>query len=427
MKLFRYSITVTILVLLLGCSKDGGGGDSSEPIITPGAVTLVFPDNNTECNEGTIISDTQSEVTFQWNASSNADNYLLQITNLDTNTSQLVTSETTSAPVTILRSTSFSWSVTARNTESGTNTSSPIWKFHNAGLPDESHVPFQAEVVSPELDSNILEGSVSLQWSASDLDNDIVSYEILMDTANPPIALAGTATSKSFQATVVKDLTYYWQVITIDAAGNRSTSDIFNFNVDEAPPVVVGTNLIQDGEMNDTNGWTYKQLWTAEENAVNHGFVDGEFAFRSVDDSAVRTNALLWQEVNIEVGKTYQFSIDARSGGNTNSWLEVFFGKQTVEAAGDDYTDGGAEVFVKSFGDNENCGIDPYDGDIFSIAAGGCPLPDDSLLNSNGTVTFSESDLTADGTIIIVIKSGNYDGNFGDGIFIDDVVFREVN
>ncbi len=426
MKQFRYIITVVFLGVLLGCSKDGDGGDS-EPVITPGAVSLVFPDNNTECNEGTIISDTQSEVTFQWNAATNADTYLVEITNLETNTSQLVTSATTSAPVTILRSTTFSWSVVARNTGSGTTSESPVWRFHNAGLPEETHVPFQAEVVSPELDSRVFEGSVSLQWSASDLDNDIVSYDILLDTANPPTALAGTATSKSFQATVVKDLTYYWQVITIDATGNRSTSDVFNFHVDEAPPVIVGDNLLLDGEMNDTNGWTYKQLWTAEENAVNHAFVDGEFAFRSVDDSAVRTNALLWQEVDIEVGKTYQFTMDARSGGNTNTWLEVFFGNQTVEAAGDDYTDGGAEIFVKSFGDNENCGLDPYDGDIYSIAADGCPLPEDSLLNSNGTVTFSASDLTADGTLIVVIKSGNYDGNFGDGIFIDDVILREVN
>lgn len=427
MKQFNNIILILSLGIFLGCSKDSSSdGGTSEPVITPGAITLVFPDNNTECNEGTIISETQSEVTFQWNEATNADSYLLEITNLDTNSDQLVTVTNTSAAVTILRSTSFSWSVTARNTASGTSKQSAIWKFHNAGLADETHVPFQAEVIIPEVDANVYEGTVNLQWSVSDLDNDIVSYEIMMDTSNPPSTLAGTSTSKSYEATVAKDLTYYWQVVTIDATGNRSTSEVFHFNVDEAPPVVVGENLALDGEMNDTNGWTYKQLWTNDDNAVNHGFVDGEFAFRSVAGINF-SNALLWQEIDVDPGVTYQFNMDVRSGGTTNSWLEVFFGKQTIEAAGDDYTDGGVEIFVKSFGENENCGINAYDGDIYSIAAGGCPIPDDSLLNSNGTVVFSDSDLTPEGTLILVIKAGNYDGNFGDGIFIDNVVLREVN
>jgi len=160
-------------------------------------------------------------------------------------------------------------------------------------------------------------------------------------------------------------------------------------------------------------------------NAVEHNFVNGEFKFISADGTT-HSNAILWQEIAIEVGKTYQFKAKVRSEGTTNSWLEVYFGKKDIEASGDDYTDGGAEVFVKSFGDGENCGVDSFNGDILEVASGGCPLPDDSLLDANGNVTFSAEDLTSNGTIFIAIKAGNWDGNFGDGIFIDDVELKEV-
>ena len=142
--------------------------------------------------------------------------------------------------------------------------------------------------------------------------------------------------------------------------------------------------------------------------------------------SVVENYVIKGQEIAVEAGKTYQFSAKVRSEGTTSSWLEVYFGKQDVESAGDEYTDGGAEIFIKSFGDGENCGIDAFNGDIVTVAAGGCPLPEDSLLDANGKVTFTVADLTAEGTIIFVIKAGNWDGNFGAGIFIDDIELIEV-
>ena len=63
---------------------------------------------------------------------------------------------------------------------------------------------------------------------------------------------------------------------------------------------------------------------------------------------------------------------------------------------------------------------------MLDVASGGCPLPDDSLLDTDGYVTFSESDLTPNGTIIFAIKAGNWDGNFGTGIYVDNVELKEV-
>lgn len=417
----------TILILLgamitFGCSKET---DPTPQEITPGTATLIFPENNTECNEGTVVSDTQTEVTFQWNAAENADSYVVEITNLNTQGKLSVNATTTEAPVTLMRSTPYAWSVTSRSQGSSATSRSSIWNFYNAGPPVANHVPSQATVVNPELDSRVTEGTVNLQWTASDLDNDIASYEILMENSNPPTSVAGTATSNTYQATVVKDLTYYWQVVTIDQTGNRSTSEVFYFHVDEAEPIVVGDNLVADAVMDDTGGWNYRQLWTAADNAVEHGFENGEFAFKSAPGVQF-SNAILWQEISVEAGKTYYFNMDVRSEGTTSTWLEIYFGNISPDSVGDDYTEGGAEIYIKSFGQNEDCGIDPYDDTIFNVAASGCPLPEDSLLDDTGRVTFSASNLTADGTFYLGIKAGNYDGNFGTGIYIDDVELREV-
>jgi len=420
MKKLNY-IFIALFILTAGMSC---GEDSVTEDFPPAKATLSFPENNSDCYEGTIVSATESEVTFRWSTTENADSYTLQITNLDSGTSQSVASKTAETKVTIRRATAFSWSVISKSNSSSKTAMSDTWKFYNAGSPDQNHVPNPATLVSPGADSKVKEGTVSLEWDGSDLDNDIVSYEVYIDNFNPPITLAGTSTSNKLEVNVVEDHTYYWQVITIDAIGNKSTSEVFNFKAEEEA-VGPSANLVLDGEMNDTGEWNYKQMWTNADNNVEHGYENGEFKFKSAD-GVTHSNAVLWQEIEVEAGKTYNFSANIRSEGTINSWLEVYFGKQSVESSGDDYTEGGAEVFVKSFGENENCGIDAFDGDILAVASGGCPLPDDSLLDTDGNVTFSAADLTSDGTIILVIKAGNWDGNFSTGVFIDNVELKEV-
>lgn len=419
-KLNYLFISLLVLTTAMSCGEDSVTED-----FPPAKAILSFPENNKDCYEGTIISDTQSEVTFRWSKPANADSFTLKIKNLDDGSEQSVTSKETEAAVTILRATPFSWSVISKSNSSSKTAESDTWKFYNAGPPEENHVPDPATVVSPGKDSKVNEGTITLEWNGSDLDNDIVSYEVYMDNSNPPTTLAGTSTANKLDVTVTKDLTYYWQVISIDAIGNKSTSEVFSFITEEGAPVEPSANLVEDGEMNDTGKWNYKQLWTNSDNNVEHGFENGEFKFKG-EDGVTHSNAILWQEISVEAGKKYQFNAKVRSEGTTNSWLEFYFGKQSVEEAGDDYTDGGAEVFIKSFGDNENCGIDAFNGNVLDVASGGCPLPDDSLLDADGYVTFSESDLTANGTIIFAIKAGNWDGNFGTGIFVDDVELKEV-
>ncbi len=72
---------------------------------------------------------------------------------------------------------------------------------------------------------------VALQWEASDVDNDIASYTVFLDTANPPVAEVGNISNTNLDVTVTSGLVYYWKVVTTDAVGNASDSQIFQFGV----------------------------------------------------------------------------------------------------------------------------------------------------------------------------------------------------
>ena len=116
----------------------------------------------------------------------------------------------------------------------------------------------------------------------------------------------------------------------------------------------------------------------------------------------------------------------ARSEGTEGSWLEVYFNKIPIGDVVEDY-DKGMDLYIKSFGgDVEGCGIDAFDGSVFDIIKDGCELPNGSQFNADGNITFTASDLTANGTVFLAIKAGNWVGNFGTGIYIDDVELKEV-
>lgn len=70
-----------------------------------------------------------------------------------------------------------------------------------------------------------------MQWETSDVDNDISSYTIFLDTANPPITEAGNTGNTSLDVTVTSGLVYYWKVVTTDAIENASDSQVFQFGV----------------------------------------------------------------------------------------------------------------------------------------------------------------------------------------------------
>jgi hypothetical protein len=225
----KLAILFAASILVTGCGGGDGGPSEPEPKPDPRAATLIFPDNNSECTEGTILSDTESTVNFQWSAAENTDSYTLRLRNLDTDITQQLNSNTNELAVRLTRGTPYSWSVISKANGTSVTAESTTWRFYNAGPGITNYSPFPADDPSPKSGASVNAGTITLSWVGSDLDNDIVSYEIVMDTSNPPVTSQGTTEQMNFEVQVNAGSTYYWQVITNDAAGNSSLSEVFQF------------------------------------------------------------------------------------------------------------------------------------------------------------------------------------------------------
>lgn len=236
--IYNTLMALAISTILVSC---GGGSDSdpggtppppTTPVAAPDATNLVFPENNTECNEGVVVSDTQSRVTFRWEASMNTDSYEVNLRNLNTNNSSQATFNTNEGDITIDRGTPYEWFVVSRAAGTTETATSATERFYNQGPGVENYAPFPAEVVAPQRGANLdSTDSVTLEWNASDVDNDINGFTILFGTEEVPTMTLGTTTDMTLDAAVSSGTTYYWRVISEDSAGNTSQSEIFQFRV----------------------------------------------------------------------------------------------------------------------------------------------------------------------------------------------------
>ena len=223
-------IYLFLIVIVASCSSDDGGEEINS-VDPPTAVTLIFPEDNTECNEGVIISDSETDVLFQWQDVTNASSYILKVKNLNDGTSRNISTLSSEFLLRILRGTPYSWSVKSLASGTTETTESEVWKFYNSGIPQESHPPFPAEAISPLSGASVNEGDISLQWQATDVDNDIVSYSVYLDSVNPPVAEIGSTSNTTINSTVTSGQVYYWKIVTTDQIGNTSDSQIFEFGV----------------------------------------------------------------------------------------------------------------------------------------------------------------------------------------------------
>lgn len=230
MNKFLNIIIVVFSLIVISC---GGSSDDPPPpppvVENPTTADLVLPLKNEECNQGNIISATLSKVDFEWNKSENTDKYTLVLKNLSTNETTETNTSSTTISKNIERGTSFSWHIISISNSTSKTATSETWNFFNAGEPVENYIPFPAEVVSPPM-GGLSDNIVSLKWNGSDLDHDIVKYEVYLDESNPPTTWLATATDTSLDdVTLSSNKLYYWTVKTIDNYGNSSMSPVFEF------------------------------------------------------------------------------------------------------------------------------------------------------------------------------------------------------
>lgn len=218
---------------LLSCGKD-----IPEPVVIdpeiPAKVLLIFPLENSECNEGTDVSATESTVRFEWKEAENADEYELVVANLASDDLNSFITTETKIPVVLQRATPYAWYVISRSNDVDSTSKSSVWKFYNSGEGIRSYAPFPAEIIYPKMAESINapSGTITLDWEGNDVDNDIMDYDVNLGSTNPPEKFQENLTQSILSGVSVEiNTVYYWSITTHDAVGNQSTTAVFQFVV----------------------------------------------------------------------------------------------------------------------------------------------------------------------------------------------------
>lgn len=229
-KIFFISVFSFVL-----CSCAGGGEDNlipePPPIVNkaPSIPTQTAPSNNQLCIDYVVV--------FQWNAASDPDgdivNYKIQIAtdNQFIQNLQTETSSSTSISVTLNKGVAYYWRVQAKDSKGLTSSYSSTFSFYTEGDGESNHLPFSPAIVRPELNSIEQGATVTLEWTASDVDtNDTLSFDVFLDTVNPPTAkVAENHLETILHQTLESSKNYYWKVLVKDDKGGEIIGQVWGF------------------------------------------------------------------------------------------------------------------------------------------------------------------------------------------------------
>lgn len=220
---FQKTASIVIAVLLCKCSKPS--------ILEPDSALLTTPENSNTC---VPLSTTASQgvINFGWEEAQNTDSYEVFVRNSITQTEQKKSADLTSTTFTLDRGAPYSWWVVSSSDASAVDTKSKVWSFYLEGIQQETFLPFSAQLNNPQDEQEVMlsSGEINLQWTGSDLDNDIAYYQVYIGTGAAQMSLVqDNQITSSYSALLDVGQTYFWQIITIDQRGNKSQSAIQSF------------------------------------------------------------------------------------------------------------------------------------------------------------------------------------------------------
>lgn len=230
-------IGLLILASLVGCKKKKTPTPTPTPDYSVHEPTLVLPARDEICNSGSPIPGTgNSKVSFQWTTDPpTLEVFDLHIKNLNNGDTTMVAGLVFPwSDVPLKSNTPYAWYVVTRSTKISSVATSDIWKFYNSGTGIIEHAPFPADMLTPAFGENVtaVNGKITLAWHGSDVDKNIMDYDVYFDTnSSPSVRFEHVTANQLTDITVKSSTTYYWKVITRDSTKNTSDSGVFQFTV----------------------------------------------------------------------------------------------------------------------------------------------------------------------------------------------------
>ena len=220
----RY-IAFFLLSVFFSCGPD--------PIPVPEPSLLLAPSNLNTCNSATRINDLERQVRFQWTATLNTESYNLVVQNTLTGEQQTITTSLLTESIILTSGAPYQWYVISKSSLTVEEGKSSIWYFYLEGNPQASHFPFPALLLSPSdelIVSLNASNAFTFEWEGNDLDNDIQRYDFYLGTSSSSLNKEREAiTSQQVTLVLIPNTIYFWQIISKDLQGNRSTSEIYQF------------------------------------------------------------------------------------------------------------------------------------------------------------------------------------------------------
>ena len=220
----RY-IAFFLLSVFFSCGPD--------PIPVPEPSLLLAPSNLNTCNSATRINDLERQVRFQWTATLNTESYNLVVQNTLTGEQQTITTYLLTESIVLTSGTPYQWYVISKSSLTLAEGKSSIWHFYLEGNPQESHFPFPAILLVPSdelIVSLNASNAFTFEWEGNDLDNDIQRYDFYLGTSSSSLNKEREAiTSQQVTLVLISNTIYFWQIISKDLQGNRSKSEIYQF------------------------------------------------------------------------------------------------------------------------------------------------------------------------------------------------------
>lgn len=230
-------IYLLVISFSLGSCSGSGGDDVSSPNPEPTNNKPTNPSNLKPINNLLCIDNS---VTFEWNASIDSDGdavtYQLEVAmdNQFSENSQIINAiSSTSTQLILDRGIAYYWRVKAVDTKNASSDYSSVFQFYTEGDGELNHLPFSPALDAPNLYTIVQEMSTTLSWTASDVDNDPLVFDVYFDTVNPPESIISENQSELYlEVDLSVSTNYYWQVIVKDDKGGVSNGQIWNFKTD---------------------------------------------------------------------------------------------------------------------------------------------------------------------------------------------------
>jgi len=207
-----------------------------DPIPVPEPSLLIAPSNLNTCNTASRINDLERQVRFQWTAPLNTESYNLVVQNTLTGEQQTITTSLLTESIILTSGAPYQWYVISKSSLTGEEGKSSIWYFYLEGNPQASHFPFPALLLAPSDELIVSLNAINaftFEWEGNDLDNDIQGYDFYLGTSSSFLNKEREAiTSQQVTLVLISNTIYFWQIISKDLQGNRSTSEIYQFQTE---------------------------------------------------------------------------------------------------------------------------------------------------------------------------------------------------